>query len=181
MEIYVTPLEMWDYLNSKVRLLEIQPQLVADSVENDIEIYVSSDGKDMFYIEAISSGGTEDLMEIYDNADAFQKTAELYNLYIYNEYVNDEDGDDEYGVGDEQNRREAELLEATESFLSVVLDAKDYAKLDDEKMLMIQNNILYALHKAHNFSIYRPTTCEVEGNVIETNYPYALKDALPRE
>lgn len=146
MEVYVSPHEMWEYLQRNLRTLVEQPELVATNDTYVYEVYALAENPEdpIFYLEVVDESGTQEMYTIWDEEDAVRITTEAYSDFIYL------DDDEEERLTD----RFAEIFSATSDFLKTVLDANDYANLDDQDIYDIAGRILYALHKSKGFNIY---------------------------
>lgn len=146
MEVYVSPHEMWEYLQRNVRTLVEQPELVATNDTYAYEIYALAENPEdpIFYLEVVDESGTQEMYTIWDEEDAVRITTEAYADFIY---LDDEEDDD-------LTDRVGEILSATSDYLQTVLYVDDYANLDDQDIYDIAGRMIYALHKSRGFDIY---------------------------
>lgn len=146
MAIYVSPHEMWEYLQQNLRTLVERPELVATNSVYGYEVYALAENPEdpIFYLEVVDESGTQEMYTIWDEEDAVRITTEVYADFIYLDDDEDEDLTDRVG----------EILSATSDYLQTILSADDYAGLDDQDIYDIAGRMIYALHKSRGFDIY---------------------------
>lgn len=183
-EIYVYPMELWDYVHKNVDLIRENNVVIAEEPKSGIEIRVAFQRDDVPHIQVFLNGGSVRSEPIVSEDDAIITCRKIYSVYLGTSFAStlpkhtadDEDGETETETEEEEEEDQEELIEnrrieledAFTKFLDAVLCEEANMVGDNEFDEMLEEAL--QMVSDFGFSVYMPTM--VNGEFEE--YPYDI-------
>jgi len=186
-EIYVYPMELWDYVRKNVDLIRENNVVIAEEPKSGIEIRVAFGRDDIPYVQVFLNGGSVRSEPIVSENDAIITCRKIYSVYLGTSFTNtlpsvtasaatEDEEEDEVGIEEDEEEDQEEIIEnrrieledAFTKFLDTVLYEEANLVGDSEFDEMLEE--VLQMVSDFGFSVYMPTM--VNGEFEE--YPYDI-------